>query len=108
MLLIALVYFYAHYGFASLSAHMASMFPPFLSVLLVLGAPPGLAAFLLLFFTNLDAGLTHYGTVPAPIIFGTGYVSHGLWWKVGLLIALVNIFIWLTVGMVWWKFIGLW
>jgi len=108
LLLIALVYFYAHYGFASLSAHMVSMFPPFLSVLLVLGAPPGLAAFLLLFFTNLDAGLTHYGTVPAPIIFGTGYVSHGLWWKVGLLIALVNIFIWLTVGMVWWKFIGLW
>jgi divalent anion:Na+ symporter, DASS family len=107
LILIALLYFYAHYGFASLTAHMVSMYPPFLSVLVVLGVPAGLAAFLLLFLTNLSAGLTHYGTVPAPIVFGTGYVSHGLWWKVGFLISLANIFIWLTVGMVWWKFIGL-
>jgi len=28
--------------------------------------------------------------------------------EVGFLIALVNIFIWLTVGMAWWKLIGLW
>ena len=108
LILIALLYFYAHYGFASLSAHMVSMFPPFLSVLVVLGAPPALAAFLLLFCTNLSASLTHYGTVPAPIVFGTGYVSHGLWWKIGFVMSLVNLTIWLTVGMAWWKILGLW
>lgn len=108
LLFISLIYFYAHYAFASITAHMMSMYPPFLGVLLVLGAPPGLAAFLLLFLTNLAAGLTHYGTVPAPIIFGTGYVPLGVWWKVGFLASLVNIAIWLTVGMVWWKVLGLW
>ncbi|MBI4442995.1 MAG: DASS family sodium-coupled anion symporter [Acidobacteria bacterium] len=108
LILIALLYFYAHYGFASMSAHMVSMFPPFLSVLVVLGTPPALAAFLLLFCTNLSASLTHYGTVPAPIVFGTGYVAHGLWWKIGFLMSLVNLAIWLTVGMAWWKILGLW
>ena len=108
LLLIAIAYFYAHYGFASVTAHMLSMFSPFLSVLLALGAPPGLSVFLLLFFTNLSAGLTHYGSVPAPIIFATGYVSQARWWKIGFLLSLINIAVWLTVGMAWWKIIGLW
>ena len=108
LFLIGLIYFYAHYGFASITAHMLSMYPPFLGVLLALGAPPELAAFFLLYFTNLDAGLTHYGTVPAPIIFGVGYVSQELWWKVGFLVSLVNIAIWMTVGLAWWKLLGLW
>ena len=108
LLLISIVYFYAHYGFASITAHMVSMFPPFLAVLLALGTPPGLAVFLLLFFTNLAAGLTHYGTLPAPIVFGAGYVSQNQWWKIGFLVSLVNLTIWVTVGMVWWKLIGLW
>jgi len=76
--------------------------------LLALGTPPGLAVFLLLFFTNLAAGLTHYGTLPAPIVFGAGYVSQNQWWKIGFLVSLVNLTIWLGVGMVWWKLIGLW
>ena len=108
LLLIGLIFFYSHYGFASITAHMVSMYPPFLGVLLLLGTPPGVAAFLLLFFANLNAGLTHYGTIPAPILFGAGYVSQGLWWKLGFLVSLVNITVWLVVGMAWWKIIGLW
>ena len=107
LLTLGAVFFYAHYAFASVSSHMVSMFPPFFAVLLALGAPPMLAAFVLLFFANLSSGLTHYGNTPAGIIFGTGYVSHGEWWKVGFIISLVNIAIWLSVGMVWWKIIGI-
>jgi divalent anion:Na+ symporter, DASS family len=106
LLLIGIIYFYAHYSFASITSHMVALFPPFFGVLLALGAPPALAAFVLLFFANLSAGLTHYGTTPAAIIFGTGYVSHGMWWRVGFIVSVVNIFIWLTVGMAWWKMIG--
>ena len=40
LFLIALViYFYAHYAFASITAHILAMFPPFLAVLLARGAP---------------------------------------------------------------------
>src|SRR5678816_220919 len=39
-----LIYFYAHYGFASITAHATAMYTPFLVVILAAGAPPSLAA----------------------------------------------------------------
>jgi DASS family divalent anion:Na+ symporter len=105
---ILLIYFYAHYAFASITAHILSMYPAFVAVLLAMGAPPWLVTVMLAYFSNLCAGLTHYGTTPAPIVFGTGYVSHGTWWRIGFLMSLVNIAIWLAVGLPWWKLWGLW
>lgn len=34
----------------------------------------------------------------APVFFGSGYVSMGVWWRLGFLISLVNIIIWLGFG----------
>jgi DASS family divalent anion:Na+ symporter len=105
---ILVVYFYSHYLFASITAHMLAMFPPFVALLVGLGTPPQLAVFSLLCLANLPAGLTHYGTTPAPILFGLGYVSLGEWWRVGFLVSLANLAIWLTVGFAWWKLLGFW
>jgi divalent anion:Na+ symporter, DASS family len=105
---LALVYFYAHYGFASITAHVTAMFIPFLAVTIALGAPVGLTVLFLTFFANLSAGLTHYGTTPAPVYFGTGYVSQTRWWKVGFIASVWNIVIWSAVGLVWWKVLGWW
>jgi DASS family divalent anion:Na+ symporter len=52
--------------------------------------------------------MTHYGTGPAPVLFGTGYVEIGAWWRMGLLISVVNIVIWVGLGGLWWKALGLW
>ncbi|HMO81273.1 MAG TPA: DASS family sodium-coupled anion symporter [Pyrinomonadaceae bacterium] len=106
--LIALVYFYTHYLFASITAHVLAMFVPFLAVTLVAGAPAGLAVLLLAHFSNLNAGLTHYGTTPAPIYFGTGYVTLRQWWIVGFAASVVNILIWAVIGAAWWKLLGWW
>jgi DASS family divalent anion:Na+ symporter len=103
-----LVYFYAHYGFASITAHIVSMFPPFVAVLLAQGAPPGLVIFAFACFTNFAAGLTNYGTTPSPMFFAHGFVSLGTWWKTGFFVSLANILIWSVVGFSWWKLIGLW
>jgi DASS family divalent anion:Na+ symporter len=105
---LALVYFYSHYFFASNTAHVAAMYSPFLAVALAAGAPPVLAALVLAFFSNLFAGLTHYGTAPGPIFFGSGNVKIGAWWKLGALISVVNIVIWLGIGSLWWKVLGYW
>ena len=105
---IVLIYFYTHYAFASLTAHFIALYAPFLAVLVAAGAPAPLAAYALAFYTNLSASLTHYGTVHSPIVFAAGYVSPGLWWRVGLLISLVNLAIWTAVGLAWWKLLGLW
>lgn len=102
------IYFYTHYLFASITTHVLAMFPPFLALLVGLGAPPRLAVFSLLCLANLPAGLTHYGTTSGPILFGAGYVSLRDWWRVGFLVSLANLAIWLTVGFAWWKLLGFW
>jgi DASS family divalent anion:Na+ symporter len=107
-LALGLAYFYAHYFFASMTAHVSSMYAAFLAVAITLGAPPLLAALVLAFFSNLHASMTHYGTGPAAAIFGLGYVPIGTWWRLGLLVSVVNIAIWLVAGGLWWKLIGVW
>jgi len=102
------IYFYAHYGFASITAHIVSMFPPFLALLLARGGPPGLIVYAFACLSNLSAGLTHYGTTPSPMFYAHGYVSFRDWWRVGFLISLVNLAIWCSAGFFWWKLIGIW
>lgn len=103
-----MVYFFAHYGFASVTAHVTAMFLPFLSVALASGAPKAVVVLLFAYFSNLCACLTHYGTTPAPIYFGAGYVSQVNWWKMGFLISLVTMGVWASSGLLWWKLLGLW
>ncbi|RKZ15059.1 anion permease, partial [bacterium] len=107
-LILALAYFYSHYLFASNTAHISAMYAAFLAVAIAVGAPPMLAALVLAFFGNLMSSMTHYGTGPAPVFFGSGYVDMGTWWKLGFLISVVNIVIWLGIGGLWWKVLGLW
>jgi len=105
---LSLIYFYSHYFFASNTAHVSAMYAPFLAVALAVGTPPLFAALVLGFFSNLFASMTHYGTAPAPIFFGSGNVEMGTWWKLGALISVVNITIWLGIGGLWWKVLGIW
>jgi len=105
-LLLSLVYFYSHYFFASNTAHVSAMYLPFLAVAISVGAPPLLAALVLGYFSNLFGGITHYGTGPAPVLFGSGYIDMKDWWRLGGLISVVNVLVWLAVGSAWWKVIG--
>lgn len=108
LLAILVIYFYTHYLFASITAHVLALFPPFVVLLIGIGVPPRLAVLSLLCLANLPAGLTHYGTTSAPILYSRGYVSVRDWWRVGLLVSLANLAIWLTVGFGWWKLLGFW
>jgi divalent anion:Na+ symporter, DASS family len=102
------IYFYAHYAFASITTHMLAMFPPFVVMLIGLGTPPALGVYALACMANLTAGLTHYGTTTAPIVFAEGYVSQRDWWRIGFAMSVVNFIIWTTVGFTWWKVLGHW
>lgn len=103
-----LIYFYAHYVFASITAHVTAMFVPFLIVVLAAGTPTYLAVLSLAYFSNLGAALTHYGTTPAPIYFGAGYTTQRTWWWLGLITSVITITVWTLVGFTWWKILQLW
>ena len=101
-------YFYSHYLFASITAHVSSMFAAFSVVGIVIGVPPLLMVFILAFCSNLSACITHYGTGPGPILFGSGYVGLVKWWKLGGIISIIHLVVWIGIGSLWWKLIGLW
>jgi len=103
-----LIYFYAHYGFASITAHVTAMYAPFLLVVIKAGAPVSLAVLSLAYLSNLNASLTHYGTTPAPIYFGADYIKQRTWWWLGFLVSIPNILIWTFIGGAWWKILRWW
>jgi DASS family divalent anion:Na+ symporter len=101
-------YCYVHYSFASMTAHVTALYPGFLAAALAGGVPPMLAALALAYFSNLNAAMTHYGTGSAPVYFNAGYVSQSEWWRVGFLISVVNLIVWMGIGPIWWKLVGIW
>ncbi len=106
--ILLVIYMYAHYGFASLVAHITAMYAAFAAVAVAAGAPAFLVALALAYMSNLCMSLTHYAAGPAPIYFGAGYVDQGTWWKIGFLVSVVNMIIWVGIGSFWWKLLGLW
>jgi DASS family divalent anion:Na+ symporter len=107
LFLLTLAYFYIHYAFASATAQVAALYSVFLAVAVQLGAPGVLSAIVLGVASNLYGGTTHYGTGPAPILFGSGHTSLPKLWKIGFIMGLVQIAIWTVIGGLWWKVIGL-
>ncbi|MDD2383419.1 MAG: DASS family sodium-coupled anion symporter [Sulfurospirillaceae bacterium] len=102
------VYLYSHYFFASTTAHITAMFAAFFTAGIALGAPPLFLAFIMIGASSMMMTLTHYATGTSPIVFGSGYTTLQEWWKMGLIMSIVNMSIWTLVGAVWWKFLGFW
>ncbi len=107
-MVLAVIFFYSHYLFASATAHVSAMYGAFIAVMVRAGAPAMISALLLGFISNLFGCLTHYGAGPAPVFFGGGYVSQSKWWVTGFIISFVDMVIWGGLGMLWWKVLGLW
>nr|WP_239031455.1 MULTISPECIES: DASS family sodium-coupled anion symporter [unclassified Modicisalibacter] len=106
--LLVLVFLYSHYFFASTTAHITAMMGAFLVVGLGLGAPPMAFVLMMAATSSIMMTLTHYATGTSPVIFGSGYVGLGEWWKAGFVMSLVNLLLWVVVGGLWWKILGYW
>lgn len=108
MILIAALYYYSHYLFASMTAHVTALFGALIIVAVAIGVPIMLAILLLAVISSLCAGITHYGTGSAPVFFASKYVNLKDWWKIGGQISIINFIIWLSCGSLWWKILGYW
>ncbi|HFC6388085.1 TPA: DASS family sodium-coupled anion symporter [Neisseria bacilliformis] len=107
-MLLLLVYMYAHYMFASTTAHITAMLAAFYAAGLALGAPPMAFGLIMAAASSLMMTLTHYATGTAPVIFGSGYATLGEWWKAGFVMSVANLLVFLIVGGIWWKALGYW
>jgi DASS family divalent anion:Na+ symporter len=106
--LLLLAYLYAHYLFASTTAHITAMFAAFFGTGLALGAPPLPFALMMAAASSIMMTLTHYATGTSPVIYGSGYTTLGEWWKAGFVMSVVLVVIWVVVGSFWWKLLGYW
>ncbi len=107
-LLILGLYMYSHYGFASMVGHIVALYSALVAVMVLAGVPPYLAALSMAYASSLCGSLTHYAAGPAPIYFGSGYIKQHTWWKLGFYISIINLVIWIGIGPIWWKVLGLW
>ena len=107
-LVVVLLYFYSHYLFASGAAHIGAMYTAFLSVAVACGSPPLVSALVLGMLSNIMGCMTTYGIGSAPPIFGTGYVPLNKWYILGGILSAYYLVVWLGLGGVWWKVLGLW
>ena len=106
LVLLVGAYTYLHYVFASMTAHIIALYAAFLTLAISAGAPALLSALVLAFFSNLYGCLTHYGDGAAPIFYGSGYIELKHWWMIGFLISVLHLVVWLGVGLIWWRLIG--
>ncbi|MBV7536326.1 anion permease [Duganella sp. sic0402] len=105
-----LAFVFSHYLFASTTAHISAMLFAFMSVGAQLLPPEYLVPFLLMMTAGsaIMMTLTHYATGTSPIIFGSGYVTLGNWWRVGFVMCVLELAIFAVVGGAWWKVLGYW
>lgn len=106
LVILSIIYVYAHYILASNSAHIMALFAAFATILIAAGAPALGVLIILGVLANSCSFLTHYGCGVTPIFFGANYMSQGRWWKIGFLITTLHIVVWLAIGLPWMKFVG--
>ena len=106
--LLMLAYLYAHYVFASGTAHVTAMFGAFYGAGLALGAPPMLFALMMAAATGIMMSLTHYASGSSPVIYGSNFVTMTEWWKAGFIMSVIEILIFAIIGLAWWKVLGYW
>ncbi|MBI5303053.1 MAG: DASS family sodium-coupled anion symporter [Chloroflexi bacterium] len=97
-LLVAL-FFFIHYFFASLSAHTAAVLPVILAVgMQIKGIPMLPFALMCVYALGLMGIISPYATGPSPIYYGSGYISRGDFWKLGLIFGVIFVVVLIGIG----------
>jgi L-tartrate/succinate antiporter len=107
MLVLVAVFYFTHYLFASITAHVTALLP----VMLAVGATvPGLDmaqfAMMLCLTLGIMGMLTPYATGPSPVYYGSGYLPAKDYWRLGAVFGLLFIAVFLAVGLPWMRLIG--
>jgi len=99
MVLLVAVFFGIHYLFASLTAHATAILPVMLAAgSAVPGMPTKVFALLLCYALGIMGILTPYATGPAPVYFGSGYLSRRDFWSLGLIFGVIFLLMLLGLG----------
>lgn len=107
MILMITFFFVAHYMFASITAHVTGLLPVVLATAMAVpGVPVKMFAMLLCYSLGIMGVITPYATGPSPIYYGSGYISRGAYWALGLVFGVIYLGVLLLVGIPYLRFVS--
>ncbi len=107
MLVLVAVFFFSHYMFASITAHVTAVLPVMLAVgATVPGLPQQEYALLLCLTLGIMGILTPYGTGPSPVYYGSGYLPSADYWRLGAVFGVIFFAVFLVITVPWLALIG--
>ena len=107
MVALVVVFFVAHYLFASITAHVTAMLPVMLAVgSTIHGINMTQFTLLLALTLGLMGIITPYGSGPSPVYYGSGYLPSADWWRLGAAFGFVFLVVFLVVGVPWVLFVA--
>ncbi len=96
------LFFLVHYLFASTTAHTTAVLPVVLAAgAAVPGMPVAKLALLLCYALGVMGVISPYATGPAPVWYGSGYISRSDFWKLGLVFGAIFLASLLGIGVPW-------
>jgi DASS family divalent anion:Na+ symporter len=100
------LYVLMHYMFVSQSAQILALFDVFLGVGVKTGVPARLMAFALIFASSYFSTITPQGGSQNVIFVGSGYLTQGELYRLGLLTTAFCLLVFLVIGTPWLLFVA--
>jgi len=102
MVILIAVFFFAHYMFASVTAHTTAMLPVMLAVGATIPAMPMREYALLLCLTiGIMSVISPYASGVNPVYYGSGYLPARDFWRLGAIFGLIFLTVFLAVSVPW-------
>jgi len=102
MLGLVTVFFFLHYLFASITAHVTAVLPVMLAVgATIPGMPMQQFATLLCLTFGIMGIISPYATGPSPVYYGSGYLPAGDYWRLGAIFGVIFLAVLLAIGTPW-------
>jgi len=102
MLLLVGVFFFTHYLFASITAHVTAMLPVMLAVGMgVPGIDMRTFTLLLVLTLGIMGILTPFATGPSPVYYGSGYLPAKDYWRLGAIFGVIFFVALIVIGVPW-------
>ena len=107
MLALVAVFFFLHYLFASITAHVTAVLPVMLAVgATIPGLPMPQFSTLLCLTFGIMGVISPYATGPSPVYYGSGYLPAGDYWRLGAIFGVIFLAALLAIGTPWLFAIG--
>jgi L-tartrate/succinate antiporter len=107
IVLLVAVFYFSHYAFASITAHVTAVLPVMLALAQSIPHLPVLPLAILLCLTlGLMGVLTPYASGPNPVYYGSGYLPSATYWRLGAIFGVIYFLFFLLVIVPWVLWVG--